>query len=120
MDHTLKGDWYLAASVLYNSRPKGGLGEGGILSANLSAKSLFPFRWSFYLGAVKNVETVCNLSAAVVYSPTDNSLILFPSFSWNASESLDLDVTLQSFFASDNGRYRTQGAALYLRGKWSF
>jgi hypothetical protein len=120
MDHTLKGDWYLAASVLYNSRPTGGLGEGGILSANLSAKSLFPFRWSFYLGAVKNVETVCNLSAAVVYSPTDNSLILFPSFSWNASESLDLDVTLQSFFASDNGRYRTQGAALYLRGKWSF
>jgi hypothetical protein len=55
-----------------------------------------------------------------VYSPTDNSLILFPSFSGNASESLDLDVTLQSFFASDNGRYRTQGAALYLRGKWSF
>ena len=120
MDHTLKGDWYVSGSILYISHPSGGLGEGGILSTNLSAKSLFPFRWSFYVGAAKNFETVYNLSASVVYSPTRNSLILFPSFSWNASESLDLDVTLQSFFASDNGRYLSQGSALYLRGKWSF
>lgn len=120
IDRTLKRDWYISGSVLYNSRPSGGLGEGGIYSTNLSAKSLFPFRWSLYLGAMKSMETVYGFSAAVVYSPTRNSLILFPAFSWNASESLDFDVTLQSHLASDNGRYRSQGSALYLRGKWSF
>jgi hypothetical protein len=120
LDRTLKGEWYLSGSILYNSRPSGGLGEGGIYSADLSAKSLFPFRWSLYLGAAKSIETVYNLSASLVYSPTRNTLILFPSFSWNARENLDLDVTLQSFFASDGGRYRAQGTALYLRGRWSF
>jgi hypothetical protein len=120
MDHTLKNGWYLSASLLYNSHPAGFSGDAGIFSSDLSAKSLFPFRYSFYTGVVKNIATLFNLTASIVYAPDHHSLIIFPSMSYNASEALDIDLTIQSFFASDQGRYALQGGALYLRGRWSF
>ena len=120
MDYTFRKGWYLSGSVLYNGKPTGWLDNGGIYTASLSAKSLFPFRFSVYTGLAKNIATIYNLTAAVVYSPDHHSLILFPSFSCNVSENLDVDLTLQSFFAQSRQAYRMQGTALYLRGKWSF
>jgi hypothetical protein len=66
------------------------------------------------------MATVFTLNASVIYSPENNSLILFPAFAYNASENLDIDLTIQSFFANDQGKYKNQGSAIYLRGKWSF
>ena len=120
MDHTLENGWYLSASVLYNSHPAGFSGDAGIFSSDLSAKSLFPFRYSFYAGVVKNIATIFNLTTSIVYAPDHHSLIIFPSMSYNASETLDIDFTIQSFFDSGQGRYALQGGAAYLRGRWSF
>jgi hypothetical protein len=120
MDYTFKDAWYISGSFLFNSNPSGYFGNGGIYTTNLSAKSLFPFRYSYYAGVAKNIATVFNLNASVIYSPENNSLILFPAFAYNASENLDLDITIQSFFSSEQGKYKSQGTAVYLRGKWSF
>lgn len=120
MDHTLENGWYLSASVLYNSHPAGFSGNAGIFSSDLSAKALFPFRFSCYAGVVKNIATIFNLTTSIVYAPDHHSLIIFPSVAYNASGALDIDFTIQSFFASIQGRYALQGGAAYLRGRWSF
>jgi hypothetical protein len=120
MDYTFKDGWYISGSVLFNSDPTGYFSSGGIYTTNLTAKSLFPFRYSFYTGVAKSIATVFTLNASVIYSPEKNSLILFPAFAYNASENLDVDLTIQSFFATEGGKYKSQGSAIYLRGKWSF
>lgn len=120
IDYTFKDAWYISGSFLFNSDPTNYFGKGGIYTTNLSAKSLFPFRYSFYTGLAKSIATVFTFNASVIYSPEKNSLILFPAFAYNATENLDLDITIQSFFASEQGSYKSQGSAVYLRGKWSF
>ena len=118
-DQTFKNDWYLSFSYLFNSQPVAYSG-GGIFTSNLSAKSLFPFRHSFYTGSTKVFNPAWQGSLALIYSPTNNTLILFPVLAWNAGEQWDLDLTMQAFFAEDKGRYRSQGSAVFLRAKWSF
>jgi hypothetical protein len=120
MDYTFKNNWYVSGSFLFNSSPFEYFSTGGIFSANISAKSLFPFRYSFYGGFTKAFSPVLVLNAAVVYSPDHNSLILFPALAYNAGPNLDLDLTIQSFFADNGQAYKSQGSALYIRGKWSF
>ena len=119
MDKTFKGDWYLSLSYLYNSNPSGYAG-GSIFRSNLSAKSLFPFRHSLYTNASRQWNPAWQSSLALIYSPTNNSLILFPVVGYNMSNAWDLDFTMQVFFADDQGRYRSLGSALFLRVKWSF
>ena len=115
MDYTFKDGWYISGSVLFNSDPSGYFTGASIYTTNLSAKSLFPFRYSFYTGVSKSMATVFTLNASVIYSPENNSLILFPAFAYNASENLDVDLTIQSFFSNDQGKYKSQGSAIYLR-----
>ncbi|QEC69181.1 hypothetical protein FRZ67_18380 [Panacibacter ginsenosidivorans] len=120
-DYTFKKNWYGIFSFLFNSEPLNMFNpDVKILNFNLTAKNLFPFRYSFYAGAIKSFTPVTSMNIAIVYSPTNNTLIFFPSFAWNAAKNLDLDLTAQSFFASENGSYQTQGTTIYLRGRWSF
>lgn len=119
VDRTLKGDWYLTAGFLYNSRPTGGLGSGA-LSPTLTAKSLFPFRYSGLVSGSKSFATVHTVSLSVVAASTDATLLLLPSYAWNASDAFDLDAVVQSFLSDAGGRWRLQGLLFFLRGRWSF
>jgi hypothetical protein len=93
-DRTLKGDWYLSVGVLYNSRPTGLLG-GGALSPTLTAKSLFPFRYSWLASCSKSLATVHTISLSVVAASGDATLLLLPSYAWNVSDAFDLDCVVQ-------------------------
>ena len=120
-DQTFKNNWYLSIGGLYNSRPSNNLGGNmGIASTNLSAKSLFPFRYTFYAGISKSVSPIAAINFSTIYSPKNNTLILFPSFSWNVAKNFDIDFTAQSFFAQSLHNYNTQGNTFFMRGKWSF
>ena len=120
-DKTFKHDWYASISVLFNSNPSGMLtGNESLLSSTLSAKQLFPFRYTFYTGVVKSFSPITSLNISVIYSPEKNTLIFYPAFSWNILKNIDADITAQSFFAEQNGFYKSLGNALFLRGKWSF
>jgi hypothetical protein len=118
-DRTFKGDWYLSAGFLYNSHPTGGLGSGA-LSPMLTAKSLFPFRYSGLVSGSKSFATVHTISLSVVAASTDATLLLLPSYAWSVSDAFDLDAVVQSFLSDAGGRWRMQGAAFFLRGRWSF
>jgi hypothetical protein len=118
-DRTFANDWYLSASYLYTGQPLDYTG-GSIFSGNLTAKSLFPFRHSVYAGTTKVFNPALQGSVAVVYSPTNHSLILFPVVAYNSGQSWDLDLTAQAFFARQGGRYTSIGSAVFFRAKWSF
>lgn len=120
-DQTFKNDWYVALAALFNSDPVNLLAlNGNIYGSNLSAKELFPYRYTLYAGAMKQISPAASLQLSVIYATEKNTLIIFPNYSWNAAKNLDLDITAQSYFASQGHRYQTQGTAIYLRGKWSF
>jgi hypothetical protein len=121
VDQTFKGDWYLSASFLYNSRPSGiPVAGSDIYATSLSAKNLYPFKYTFYTGAMKSLSPITSLGMSVIYSPTFNSLLFFPSFSWNVANNFDVATFLQSSISKHKGHFSAQGHAFYLRTKWSF
>lgn len=120
-DETFKDKWYVTAAFLYNSNPTGLYGTNGTLFApNLSAKNLFPFRYSFYTSAIYTISPINSATLSLVYSPTNNTLLFFPAFTWNVAQNFDLDMVMQALADNTNAGYAIQGGATYLRVRWSF
>lgn len=120
-DRTFRNNWYASVSMLYNSNPNNAfLTSGNMYGSNLSPKALFPFRYNFYAGVMRELTPINNVNVAFIYSPEFNTLIFFPSFNWNASNNLDIDLTGQTFFLSDKGIYRMASSNIFLRGRFSF
>jgi len=119
LDYVFKKEWYASFSILFNSNPLP-MTDLNFLSFSVTAKNLFPFRYTFYAGVSKPFTPIFSMNASLIYSPENNTLILFPSFAWNIAHNFDADITLQSFFANQGNQYKSQGNILYLRGKWSF
>ena len=120
-DYTFKNDWYVAASGLFNSSPiQSSSTNLTIFGANLSAKTLFPYRYTFYFSVLKSFSPISSLNFSLIYSPEKNALILFPTYSWNVAKNFDINLIVQSFFANENKTYQSLGTSFYLRGKFSF
>lgn len=121
LDQTFTNDWYVSISSLFNSKPSGLLSGGlGFFDSQLSAKSLFPFKFSFYSSVSKSFTPIFRSNLACIYSPSYNTLILIPTISWNALTNLDFDLTIQAAFADIGSNYQAAGNVFALRGKWSF
>jgi hypothetical protein len=120
-DLTFSNAWYVSVSFLYNSNPPGIPSSNlGIYSPDLSAKQLSPYEFTYYAGVMKTLSPITAINMSVIYSPTFASLLLFPTFTWNASETIDISLVSQNSFADTQQGYRTQGNALFLRIKWNF
>ena len=120
-DQTFANEWYVSLAALFNSNPADF--DGTIRSysfLNLSAKQLFPFRYTFYAGAMKTFSPITTTQFSITYSPTYNTLIIFPSVAWTLAESVVLDFTAQLFYSNQTGTYRSEGNAVFLRCKWNF
>ena len=120
-DRLFNESWYVSIAYLYNSNPTNSFAEnGGIYAANLTAKSLYPFKHNVYLGVMKTISPIAYANLSMTYSPTYNAWVVFPTFTWNTAQNVDLDFTFQSFFADLSGVYESQGTAFFIRGRWSF
>jgi hypothetical protein len=120
-DRMFANGWYAGVAYLYNSQPTNSFAEnGGIYNANLTAKSLYPFKHNVYAGITKLVSPIVTANLAVTYSPTYHALVFFPTFTWNAAQNLDLDATFQAFYGKVFDVYESQGSAFFIRGRWSF
>lgn len=120
-DQTFKNDWYVSVSGLYNSNPIDfSFLTGTLFNAQLSAKNLFPFSYTFHTTVMKTISPISSFNFSFVYTPEQNTLILVPSYLWNIATNFDLDVTAQSFFGEENTNYGNLATQIYLRGRWSF
>ena len=121
IDYTFKNSWYIIFSFLFNSDPSATFNTNfKFVNFNITAKNLFPFRYSFYTGVTKQFTPVTSMNVAAIYSPTGNTLILFPFITWNVAKNFDLDLTIQSFLAAQQNSYQSQGTTIFFRGRWSF
>lgn len=121
LDRTFTGNWYASGAWLYNSWVNPGLlSTAGMMGFQLSPKALFPFHHSFYGAVSKAPNPIHQVSMACIWSPTYNTTVLVPTFSWSIANNFDLDFTLQSFWMEYLGMFRLAGNSAFLRGRWSF
>ncbi|MBS1904574.1 MAG: hypothetical protein JSS75_12775 [Bacteroidetes bacterium] len=119
-DHVI-GGYFLTLSGLYCSDVPASAASGGeLFDATRTARQLMPFRYTGYLSASKAFTPLFTATAAVLYSPTNGSLILFPSIAYSLAENVDADLTLESFFNNATGPYAAAANAFFLRLRWSF
>lgn len=120
-DQTFKNDWYISIATLYNSNPSNVFSiEGNIFNSNFSAKSLFPFRYNFQTTFLKTISPISSFNFSFVFSPENNTLILIPTFAWNAATNFDLDFTAQYYFTDQNNSHKNLTTTIYIRSRWSF
>ena len=120
-DQTFNNNWYVSIASLYNTNPSNEITFiESAQKTNLSAKLLFPFRYTFYATAIKTISPIMNLNFSTIYSPEKNTFILIPNFTWNVATDFDLDFTAQSFFAKQDNSYKNLITQFYIRSRWSF
>lgn len=120
-DYSFKNNWYVSASALYVQNPVPVLyGQSISFQTKLSARNLMPFRYSFYASIMKSFSPILNGNLAVIYSPKDNSTIIFPGITYNLGQNFDLDFTAQSFLTDQSGEFKNKDISLFIRMTWSF
>lgn len=120
-DFVFKNGWYIKAGMLYTS--SGSIERVGSLSLvnfSFSPKTLMPSRWNVSFTSIKELTPLLNLNCVIVYAPRAELFLFLPSLQFSLMQNLDLDLVWQSFFASENDRFSSQGLRSYLRMKWTF
>jgi len=119
IDYGFKKGLYINGSLLYNSAAGGFIGgfENLILS-NVTAKNLMPFEYGGFLQLSKEFSPVFSASMSTIYSPTNQSTIVIPSFNYSLAPNWEFNFTGQSFFEFE--AYKSLGHSFFARLRWSF
>mgnify|MGYP000220803271 CR=1 FL=1 len=119
IDYMFGNSLYLNGGFLFNSNGESQSG-GEILAFELSAKNLYPYKWTTYIQTLYPFTQLINGGLAVLYSPSDvHALFINPTFTYSISENWDLDMVGQIVFDKNEG-YKSPIQAIFLRTKFSF
>lgn len=128
LDYMLPNGVFLAVGGLYN--PAGtderlsagnGLALGSSSGLVLSAKNLYPYRYTVFGQASYPISPIYQAGLAVVFSPSDDrALFLNPTFSASITQSLDLDVIAQVLAWRRAQQWQAPSQAFFVRLKYSF
>ena len=121
MDYSFKNGLYVNASALYNNH--GSLSTfnlSTLRASTLAADNLLPFKYSLLVQFQKPFTPILSGNFGILYAPGINVFVFLPTLSYNISNSWDLDLIGQLFYAHINNAFRTEGNAVYLRLRWSF
>ncbi|HFA51815.1 MAG TPA: hypothetical protein ENJ95_22595 [Bacteroidetes bacterium] len=119
VDYTFDNQLYINSGILYNSNGTTS-GGGDLFTFQLSARNLYPYKYSILTQLGYPITPLLNSAFIVVYSPGNaNALFLNPVLSYSLSQNWDLDLVGQLFF-SKGEKYRSAVDAGFVRIKWSF
>ncbi|OGS69308.1 MAG: hypothetical protein A3F91_06230 [Flavobacteria bacterium RIFCSPLOWO2_12_FULL_35_11] len=119
VDYAFKNGLYINGSALYNTITDTNSGNFENLMYNMvTAKNLMPFDYSGFLQLSKEFSPIFSASMSAIYSPTNHSVILIPSFDYSLATDWALNFTGQSFFEFED--YKAIGTSLFIRLRWSF
>jgi hypothetical protein len=119
VDYGFKKGLYVNGSLLYNSRADdASVSIGNLLSTNLSAKNLMPYKYSGFLQLAKEFNPIFRGTVSTIYSPTNQSVIIIPSLNYSVATDWELNFISQSFFEFE--KYQTLGNSLFVRLRLSF
>ncbi len=119
-DYSFKKGLYINAGVLYNSLGSKNAPISELFTLELSARNLYPYRWSILTQAGYAFSPLFNGGIAIIYSPSSvHSLFINPSLSYSIHQNWDINLVGQSAFSKSTS-YKALIQALFLRLKWSF
>ena len=119
VDYGFKKGLYINSSVLYNSSADEASGNiGYLIYTDLNPKNLMPYKYSGFLQLAKEFTPIFRGAVSTIYSPTNHSVIIMPTFDYSVATNWELNFTGQSFFEFEN--YQTLGNSLFVRLRWSF
>jgi len=119
-DYAFENSLFVAGGLLYNE-----LGttsnNSNIFNFELSARNLYPYRWSVFTSLGYPITPLLNANLALIYSPIDgHPLFLTPTFTYSLGQNLDVDFVSQIILQDTAERYGSDIQAYFLRVKWSF
>ena len=122
IDYVLPNSLYLNAGLLYNSN---GSTEAGILNLfnfRLSARNLYPYRWSVLMQTGYPITPLLQAGLALIYSPAaTHPLFANPSLSVSIADNWGLDLVGQLVMEkNDTQGYGSPLQAVFLRLKYSY
>jgi hypothetical protein len=124
VDYSFKNSLYLNGGFLYNSNGRDSLALGGgtIFVFDVSAKNLYPYKYSIFTQVSYPFTPIFNGGIAIIYSPSfDQALFINPTLIFSIAENWDLDFIGQvSFSNSQENNYESPFTAIYMRFKFSF
>jgi hypothetical protein len=121
LDYGFKNGIYVLVSGLYNSHGQDSIPNiAQFTNETLSAKNIFPFKYTYFAQASYPFTPIFNGSLGVMYSPQSTALIFLPTLTYSLADNWVLDLIAQSFFAEQNNNFSALGTAGYLRLKWGW
>lgn len=120
-DYIFQNGLLIGVGGLYNAlgRTSGGLED--LFAFELSARNLYPYRWTMNATAGVAIHPLVNGSLTAVYSiASSHPVFLSPAITWSAKQNLDIDLVGQIVLSKSNDKYISPVQAGFLRVKWSY
>ncbi|MCP4440153.1 MAG: hypothetical protein GY810_14515 [Aureispira sp.] len=120
-DYIFSNGVYLNGGLLYNSN---GIVNGSIsqlFTFELSAKNLYPYKYSMVLAAGHAFTPLISGNLSVVYSPGEShAVFISPTITYSIKENWDIDLIGQITLNKSGNKYISPMQFIFLRLKWSF
>lgn len=121
LDYLTGKSLYLGAGFLFNSNGQTNAGISNLFSFQLSAKNLYPYKYSLFLQGGYPITPLLNGGLALIYSPSKaHALFANPTISYSISQNWDLDLIGQVALESDGKKYRSPIQGAFIRVKMSY
>lgn len=118
LDYSFKEGLFVSTGLLFNSSENM---NANILNFELSARNLYPYKWSTIISAGLPFTPLWNMNLALIYSPVDgNPLFVNPTLTYSLAENVDINLVGQIILQEGMDRYESPTQVAYLRVKWSF
>lgn len=118
LDYSFKEGLFWSAGLLYNSSDNL---NPNILNFELSARNLYPYKWSAFTSLGIPITPLLNTNMALIYSPVaGDPLFINPTITYSLAENVDINLVGQIILQDDGSTYESPTQVGYLRLKWSF
>ena len=92
-----------------------------LFTIELSARNLYPFRYTVFTQFGYPLGSLTNLGGAIIYSPVEAQAVFFtPTITYSLKQNLDLDFVAQILFNDNGNSFVSPVQAGFLRVKWSY
>lgn len=119
VDYAFLNSMYLYGAYFYNSSGANKNGIENLVSINLDVKNLSPFAHNLFAQLSYEFSAISSLTMNILYSPTDNAVLINPTLNILMGQQFDLSIISQSLFGKTN-YYDLLFNTIYTRLKLNF
>jgi hypothetical protein len=121
LDYMTGKSLYLNAGFLFNSNGANSGSLASLFDFELSAKNLYPYKYSIFLQGGYPFTPLLNGGLALIYSPSKvHAVFLNPTLSYSIAQNWDADLIGQLALEKEGKKYRSPIQGLFIRIKLSY